>query len=138
MASIRSTTARTSATRPASCTSPTKGSCSKTGRPESCRRSDPHQLAANWRNGIFRVASALEARVGLVPASVFKTDVTSRERRLGGFDSHALPPRYITIRQGRRPLSVIRNRLGTTAAGGNDDGKPRSRRQPDLAPVAAV
>jgi hypothetical protein len=31
-------------------------------------------------------------RVGLVPASVFKTDESSRERRIGGFDSHALPP----------------------------------------------
>lgn len=34
----------------------------------------------------------MEARVGLVPASVFKTDDALREQRHGGFDSHALPP----------------------------------------------
>ena len=50
-----------------------------------------------WRRSVlplvmFRVVSALEARVGLVPASVFKTDDALREQRHGGFDSHALPP----------------------------------------------
>jgi hypothetical protein len=34
----------------------------------------------------------MEARAGLVPASVFKTDEALREQRLGGFDSHAFPP----------------------------------------------
>jgi len=34
----------------------------------------------------------MEARAGLVPASVFKTDEALREQRLGGFDFHALPP----------------------------------------------
>jgi hypothetical protein len=38
------------------------------------------------------VVSAMEARAGLVPASVFKTDEALREQRLGGFDSHAFPP----------------------------------------------
>jgi hypothetical protein len=33
----------------------------------------------------------MEARAGLVPASVFKTDDALREQRHGGFDSHALP-----------------------------------------------
>ncbi len=36
-----------------------------------------------------------EARAGLVPASVFKTDDALREQRHGGFDSHALPPAHI-------------------------------------------
>ena len=39
-----------------------------------------------------RVILRSEARAGLVPASVFKTDEALREQRLGGFDSHALPP----------------------------------------------
>jgi hypothetical protein len=34
----------------------------------------------------------MEARAGLVPASVFKTDESARERWIGGFDSLALPP----------------------------------------------
>jgi hypothetical protein len=38
-----------------------------------------------------------EARAGLVPASVFKTGVTARERSSGGFDSHALPPSLIEV-----------------------------------------
>jgi hypothetical protein len=33
-----------------------------------------------------------EMRADLVTASVFKTDAAPRERRLGGFDSHAFPP----------------------------------------------
>jgi hypothetical protein len=36
----------------------------------------------------------MEARAGLVPASVFKTDDALREQRHGGFDSHALPFRF--------------------------------------------
>jgi hypothetical protein len=36
----------------------------------------------------------MEARAGLVPASVFKTDGALREQRLGGFDSLALPPLF--------------------------------------------
>src|ERR1044071_6786764 len=43
----------------------------------------------------FRVVSAVEARAGLVPVSVFKTDGAPRERRHGGFDSHAFPPHVI-------------------------------------------
>jgi len=39
-----------------------------------------------------RVDSRPEARTGLVLVSVFKTDGAPRERRHGGFDSHALPP----------------------------------------------
>jgi len=38
-----------------------------------------------------RVILRLEARADLVTASVFKTDVAPRERRLGEFDSHAFP-----------------------------------------------
>jgi hypothetical protein len=45
-----------------------------------------------------RVITPLEARVGLVPASVFKTDEALREQRLGGFDSHAFPPYYTNNR----------------------------------------
>ena len=57
------------------------------------QRTCPRRVARfGWPISRSRVASRLEARAGLVPASVFKTDVTSRERRLGGFDSHALPP----------------------------------------------
>ena len=55
----------------------------------------------------------MEARVGLVPASVFKTDEALREQRLGGFDSHAFPPLYTTV----TPTSAVprspRNHLGT-------------------------
>ena len=43
------------------------------------------------RRGAHRVRSPAEARAGLVLASVFKTDGAPRERRHGGFDSHALP-----------------------------------------------
>jgi hypothetical protein len=38
------------------------------------------------------VIVCVEARAGLVLASVFKTDGALREQRLGGFDSLALPP----------------------------------------------
>ena len=34
----------------------------------------------------------MEAHLRLVCGSVFKTDGAPRERRHGGFDSHALPP----------------------------------------------
>ena len=48
--------------------------------PVGLRFADPH------------VILRLEARTGLVLVSVFKTDGAPRERRHGGFDSHALPP----------------------------------------------
>jgi hypothetical protein len=41
--------------------------------------------------------SRTEARLGLVPGSVFKTDGAPRERAFGGFDSRALPPYYEEI-----------------------------------------
>ncbi len=37
-------------------------------------------------------AASLEVRPGLVPGSVFKTDVPTFTGSVGGFDSHALPP----------------------------------------------
>jgi hypothetical protein len=46
------------------------------------------------------VSSAAEARAGLVPTSVFKTDGSSRERRIGGFDSLAFPPTYAACDEG--------------------------------------
>ena len=65
-----------------------------------------------WTAAVFRVVSPVEARAGLVPASVFKTDEALREQRLGGFDSHALPPCYATFLNPRGGLNQARTRLG--------------------------
>ena len=59
-----------------------------------------------------RVIRRVEARAGLVPASVFKTDDALREQRHGGFDSHALPPSHVDRsgnprRDTRRPQRSI-------------------------------
>jgi hypothetical protein len=62
------------------------------------------------RRRVLHVTSALEARAGLVPTSVFKTDGTSRERRFGGFDSLAFP-RFETARVERREPATF---LGPT------------------------
>lgn len=49
------------------------------------------RLQAIPRPVSLQLPSPAEVRLGLVPGSVFKTDGAPRERRHGGFDSHALP-----------------------------------------------
>lgn len=48
----------------------------------------------------------MEARAGLVPTSVFKTDESARERWIGGFDSLALPPIVHSADLDELPASV--------------------------------
>src|SRR4051812_35184413 len=73
----------------------------------------PHsRSAAGWRLANFRVVSPMEARVGLVPASVFKTDDALREQRHGGFDSHALPRLNSNMEASAAALADSRTRLG--------------------------
>src|ERR1044071_7964188 len=64
------------------------------------------------RRGARHVTSALEARAGLAPTSVFKTDGASRERRLGGFDSLAFPPSSAARDERREPPDSPRTQLG--------------------------
>ena len=76
----------------------------------------------DWTTADFRVASAMEARAGLVPASVFKTDEALREQRLGGFDSHAPPPLHRGILgEMRVALALL---LAAAACGVHTDPPP--------------
>lgn len=64
-----------------------------------------------------RVILRAEVRAGLVPTSVFKTDGSSRERRIGGFDSLALPPIYAVYGKRREPAPSSRTRAGCHLVG---------------------
>ena len=68
--------------------------------------------AVALRRRVLGVTSALEARAGLVPTSVFKTDGSSRERRIGGFDSLAFPLIYAAYGERREPAPSPRTHLG--------------------------
>jgi hypothetical protein len=101
------------------------------------RRSAPARRLACLPIAEWRVILREEARAGLVPASVFKTDDALREQRHGGFDSHAFPPFRDKSWLVPKSADRSRNHDPATRPHGNVSLTLGSRRSPrDGAPMA--